>query len=380
MLFWTGISTLAGALRRRVWIEQKYFQWIPNFYIVLVAPPGIVSKSTTANIGMNLLRQLKEIKFGPDVITWQALITSLAKATQADPDPRTGEFYPMSAVTFCSDELGNLLNPNDRDLVDALVGLWDGKRGVFSKETKTSGSDTIENPFINIIGCTTPSWISGTFPEYLIGGGFTSRCVFVYAEEKRQLVPYVDEVVPPHFEQMRQQLIHDLEIISMLFGEFEITPKAREWGREWYKEHWRNPPEGLSTDQFAGYLARKQTHTHKLAMVLSAAQSDSLKIEPFHLQAAIDITSEIERDMPKVFSRIGQNDITRGSSKIVQIVNQNPGIRQKDLFGMVFHALSYRDFTEAMAGAINSGQIRSLQKGNDLCYYPIKEEPKGAVA
>src|SRR3989304_116541 len=76
-LFWTGISTIAGALRRRVWIDQKFFQWVPNFYIVLVAPPGIVSKSTTANVGMNLLRKLEEIKFGPDVITWQQLITSL---------------------------------------------------------------------------------------------------------------------------------------------------------------------------------------------------------------------------------------------------------------------------------------------------------------
>lgn len=373
MLFWTGISTIAGALRRRVWIDQKYFQWIPNFYVVLVAPPGIVSKSTTANVGMNLLRDIKEIKFGPDVITWQSLITSLGKSTQADPDPRTGEFYPMSAVTFCSDELGNLLNPNDRDLVDVLVGLWDGKRGVFSKETKTSGSDQIENPFINIIGCTTPSWISGTFPEYLIGGGFTSRCVFVYADKKRQLVPYPDENVPKEFEEMKQCLIHDLNIISMMFGDFIITPQAREWGRAWYKQHWENPPAGLNTDQFAGYVARKQTHIHKLSMILSASESDSLKIEPKHLQAAADLAGAIERDMPKVFSKIGQSDITRGSSNIVAAVEASPGITQQDLFKQFFRTLSYKDFTEAITGAINSGQIRTVQKGNSLCYYPANK-------
>ena len=374
MLFWTGISTIAGALRRRVWIDQKYFQWIPNFYVILVAPPGIVSKSTTANVGMNLLRQLKEIKFGPDVITWQALITSLSKATQADPDPRTGEFYPMSALTFCSDELGNLLNPNDRDLVDALVGLWDGKRGIFSKETKTSGSDTIENPFINIIGCTTPAWISGTFPEYLIGGGFTSRCVFIYADEKRQLVPYVDEVVPPKFEEMRQQLIHDLNMISMMFGEFEITPKAREWGRDWYKAHWAKPPEGLSTDQFAGYIARKQTHLHKLSMVVSASESDDMKIEKKHLEISYEIANQIEADMPKVFSRIGQNDITRGSYQLVGAVERNPGITATELFLGVFRTLSHKDFTEALNGAIVSRQIRTVQKGNDILYYPVKDK------
>ena len=50
--FWTAVSTIAGALRRRVWIPQNYFDWTSNFYIILVAPPGIVSKSTTISIGM----------------------------------------------------------------------------------------------------------------------------------------------------------------------------------------------------------------------------------------------------------------------------------------------------------------------------------------
>lgn len=374
MLFWTGVSTVAGALRRRVWIDQKYFQWIPNFYIIMVAPAGIVSKSTTANIGMNLLRPLKEIKFGPDVITWQQLITSLSKSTQSDPDPRTGEFYPMSAVSFCSDELGNLLKMKDNDLIDALVALWDGKKGAFSKETKTMGGDVIENPFVNIIGCTTPSWISMNVPEYMIGGGFTSRCIFVYADEKRQLVPYVDENVPAEFEDMKQKLTHDLEVISTnLFGEFEITAGARVWGREWYKHHWTNKPVQLSGDQFNGYIARKQTHIHKLAMVLSASRGDSMRIEVEHLQMAAEMTTAIEKDVTQVFSRIGQTEITRGSSEIVALVGAKPGITQAELFRALFRTLSYKDFTEALNGAINSQQVRSLSSGTDIKYYLVKE-------
>lgn len=373
MLFWTGVSTIAGALRRRVWIDQKYFQWLPNFYIILVAPPGIVSKSTTANIGHNLLRGLKDIKFGPDVITWQALITSLSKACESVPNPHDpADFYPMSAVTFCSDELGNLLNPSDRDLVDALVTLWDGKRGSFKKETKTSGNDVIENPWVNIIGCTTPSWISGNFPEYMVGGGFTSRCVFIYADKKRQEVPYVDEAVPADFEGFGQKLIQDLEQISQLFGEFTIDKEARAWGREWYSSHWKNPPPNLTGDQFSGYLARKQTHLHKLAMVLSASDSDSLVIGRRHLEMAYQMTSAIEQDMPKVFSRIGQTEITRGSFEIVSLVESYPGISQSDLYKRLFRTLSYKDFAEALSGAINSRQIRSHNSGNDIFYEPTR--------
>ena len=378
-LFWTGVSTLAGALRRRVWIDQKYFQWLPNFYVILVAPPGVIAKSTTANIGMNLLRGLPPgtINFGPDAITWQALITSLAKSTRAVPDPRDpGTFYPMSAVTFCSDELGNLLNPKDRDLVDALVTLWDGKQGAFKKETKMSGSDKIENPWVNIIGCTTPAWISDNVPEYMIGGGLFSRCVFVYAEEKRQLVPYVDEVVPVDFEETKKKLIHDLEQISLYFGEFQITPAAREWGRAWYIKLWEKRPQALAQSEFSGYIARKQTHIHKLAMVLSASRGESLKIEPRDLKAANDMVSILERDMPKVFARIGQTTITRGSTEILVLVQKFPGVSRTELYRMLFRSLSYRELSEAINGATISAQVQILQEGNEIKYYPkLKADP-----
>jgi hypothetical protein len=372
MLYWAGVSTLAGALRRRVWIDQAYFQWIPNFYIIFVAPPGIVSKSTTANIGMNLLRALKYIKFGPDVITWQALVTSLAKSTEAVQSP-SGEFRSMSAVTFCSDELGNLLNPNDRDLIDALVTLWDGKQGAFSKETKTSGSDRIENPFVNIIGCTTPAWISGNFPEYLLGGGFTSRCVFLYADLKRQLVPYVDEAVPKDLEVFRSQLVHDLEMVSQLYGQFELTSSARDWGKRWYLDHWKKKPDEIRTEQFEGYMARKQTHLHKLAMVLSASRRDTLIIRETDIVEAADMITALEEDMPKVFARIGQTDITRGSAEIIAAVDSAPGITMTALYNKLFRTLNHEDFQKAIAGALATQKIRSVGREDGIHYYPISK-------
>lgn len=381
--FWVGVSTIAGALRRRVWIDQGYFQWIPNFYIILVAPPGIVSKSTTASIGMNLLRQVKGVKFGPDVVTWQKLAQSLAQSKVMVPlgdpspgsDPLLQKMMPMSAITIESSEFGTFLNPNDREMVDVLVSLWDGKKGTFVKATKTQGEDVIENPFVNILACTTPSWLEGNFPEYMIGGGFTSRCVFLFADQKRNYIAYPANHLPKDFMSMGDTLVADLELISLMRGEYKLTPQAVEWGEQWYEEHYRNKPPHLDNDRFGGYLARKQTHIHKLAMVLSAARSDDLYIHRETLERANAFISALELDMPRVFDKIGTSQESRGATQLVSLVRAHGTIEQALLYRELFRTMSYDDFTKSLNSAIQAGHVE-LQTNGSKIYVKAKNVPQ----
>lgn len=363
--FWTGVSAVAGALRRRVWIDMGYFQWVPNFYIILVAPPGIVSKSTTASIGMNLLRRVPGIKFGPDVVTWQKLAQSLAQSLELF-DLGDGTMMPMSAVTIESSEFGTFLNPNDREMVDVLVSLWDGKRGTFVKATKTQGDDTIENPFVNIIACTTPAWLEGNFPEYMIGGGFTSRCIFLFAEEKRNYVAYPARHIPRDFNLFSDRLVADLEAISLLRGEYRLTPSALSWGEDWYRRHYQSKPPHLDNDRFGGYLARKQTHIHKLSMVLAASRGDDLVVDADILSLANDLITTLEADMPRVFDRIGTSEESRGAAQLVSLVRTHSGIEVSALYRELFRVLSYDDFVKALNSAIQAGHVIQRQEGDKL--------------
>jgi len=356
MYFWVGVSAVAGALRRKVWIDQAYFKWYANFYIVLVAPPGIVSKSTTAAISMNLLRKVPGVKFGPDVITWQSLVTSLAEAGEHF---KLGEtYYPMSPMTIESSEFGNLLNPHDRDMVDLLVSLWDG-RDVFSKQTKMSGNDTVECPWLNIVACTTPSWIAGNFPEYMIGGGFTSRCIFVYADTKEKFVAYPGEQVPKGLGTLERKLVQDLEHISVnLTGNYELTPEAVRWGTSWYEEHYKHRPEGLDDDRFGGYIARKQTHIHKLAMILAAAQRDQLVILPEDLALAHTMVTDLERDMPQVFAKIGKDQNSVYTEQFLQFLKARGKIPYTDGFAYLHGRFpNAKDLEGIVAGCVKAGFI-----------------------
>jgi hypothetical protein len=364
--FWTGVSTIAGALRRRVWIDQGYFQWTPNFYIIFVAPPGIVSKSTTLSIGMKLLKDIPGIKFGPDAVTWQALTQSLAESTEAVLMPDQN-FHSMSCVTIASSEFGTFLNPNDREMVDVLVSLWDGQLGVWEKKTKTQGSDRIENPWINIAACTTPAWIAGNFPDYMIGGGFTSRCVWVYAERKRKLVAYPSTVLPPEFRQMEATLRRDLEAISEMCGEFRLTPEATAYGEKWYEDHYTSAKnKELDNDRFAGYLARKQTHIHKLAMILSVSEGSSLHITAEQLDAATQIVTALEQDMPRVFAHIGLQGATKHTHDLLSIIKAYGGIEKSRLLRTVLQHMSGQEFAEAIQSLVVAQLVRIEQRGNEI--------------
>lgn len=371
MHFWAGVSCIAACLRRKVWIDMKRFQWYPNFYIIFVAPPGIISKTTTMDMGIDLLKNVPGIKFGPDVVTWQALVTGFAEAKE---EFQYGDdWVPQSPITLASGELGNLLNPQDRDMVNLFIALWDGRKS-FEKTTKFSGNDVISAPWINMIGCTTPHWIADNMPAATVGGGFTSRCVFVYADRKVAFVAYPDEHTRPDHEEFALRLTQDLEHISLnLTGPLELTEPAREWGRAWYTKMWSTNNQRLDDSRLDGYLARKQTHMHKLAMILSISRGDDLKITKEDLVAANAMLETTEEHLGKVFSRIGRTEESMSAERFVDLVRKRGRIPYQEAYLHVHQNFpDLRDFVGMLEGCIRSGQVRLEYTGNST-------QPKDAV-
>jgi hypothetical protein len=224
-----------------------------------------------------------------------------------------------------------------------------------------AGSDTVENAWINLIACTTPAWIAGNFPEYMIGGGFVSRCIFVYADKKDKLVAYPHLEVPPDMDNLAQRLVQDLEHISIsLSGPFTLTADAVEYGRQWYANHYNNPSKHLYDDRFAGYLARKQTHLHKLAMILSASDGDSMQITADHLAVANTLLGTIEVDMPKVFSHIGKTQESGVVDRLVAMVRNKGSMSLMEAYSVIHSVFpGSKDANDIIMGAVQAGLLTS---------------------
>lgn len=362
--FWTGVSVIAGALRRRVWIDMKKFDWVPNFYTILVGPPGVAAKSTSLGMGMRLLSKIPQIKWGPESMTWQKLTKSLSDSTEFV--QYTNELgqqtqIAQSANTMEVSELGTMLKPDDTNLVSFLIRMWDGQRGKFRHDTITGGLVEVENPWLNVIAATTPDWLQANFSENMIGGGLVSRIVFVYGDKKRSLVPYPDEVIPAsQYATLEQSLIDDLGEIAKLSGPYRLSPFARQWGRAWYIDH-NNPhlrAQHLNSARFNGYLARKQAHLHKIAIILAAAKRDALVIEEEDLKEADQFLIGIEHDMLKVFESIGATDQKNHTDEIFNIVQYYGQLSNSGLWAKCQNLMSLKEFEEAVRALAHARKIK----------------------
>jgi hypothetical protein len=378
--YWTGVATLAGALRRNVWLDQKIFVWSPNFYIILVGPPGIVAKSTTLSLGMRLLEKVPEIHFGPESATWQSLLPAFQDAVMTLKWTDNGEDHtlPISPLTIPVSELGTFLKIKDDDFVSFLINLWDGRasKRAFSHRTLTRGSVDVQNPWINIIGCTTPAWLAANAPEHLIGGGLMSRILFVYAQRKRKLVAYPSqEWVGQDFVELERKLVEDLTEISKLKGPFVMTSDAYKYGKEWYENLWTSAPLHMVSSRFEGYRARKQTHLHKLAMILAISSSNDLVIHDHHLQAADILLTSTEKSMVTVFDSVGTNIQSRYTKELLGLAQglaaALPGglVPITELYTRLYNNMSLDDFKKALASGTEANLFRVIDSG--------QKDPKG---
>ena len=357
VMWWVGVATIAGALRRKVWIEQNYFQWTPNFYLLIVAPPGSIKKSTSIDLGMRMLRKVPEIDFGPQIVTWQQLITHMAGTRQiVDVD---GKSFDMSCCTIALSEFGSFFDPSNRELIDNLTDIWDSKLGTIKKETKTNGDDEIVNPWLNILACTTPGWVSDNFSSKLVGSGFASRPIFLFAQSPLRDVPYPSRSMPKcsAMDYREQELVGRLTEISQFAGQYEMTEAAYVWGEKWYMNY-RDKQRKMGSSTEAGFYERKQTHLHKTAMVICAAKGRFPVISVEEMEEADYRLGQLEEDVRSIFGFVGQSNISKTAREIIEVLVRVGAISKREMFKRYFfRTMSSKEFDEAMTSAIESGMV-----------------------
>ena len=323
---WVAFSAIAAVLQRKC-----YLQWegtiYPNMYIVLVGPSGS-RKGTAMRPVERFLRDL-QIKLSPESVTREQLVRRLNKASEQSITP-TGEVNMHASITIFSAELTVFLGYNNHQLMADLCD-WFDCRDVWTYETKGSGQDHIINVWVNMIGGTTPRLLQTTLPQDAIGGGLTSRIIFVYerGKGKKVLTPFLTrkEVT------LEDSLMHDLEDILLMQGEFVPDQSFIDCWINWYGDDNYNA-EFSRDPRLAGYAERRTIHLLKLSMILNASRDGDMVLTSRDFERARFELTSIEKNMPMVFAGIGASDIADVTRAVTATICRYGEISFNELLGI----------------------------------------------
>jgi len=360
---WCGISIIAACLRRQVWLNMGHFEVYPNMYIVLVGPPGC-RKNSAINIATKLAFKLDDVKFSADATTREALIRAIAGSEAKIELTEKKEPYVHSSLTIISKELSVFLGTNNYDLLSLLTDLYDC-HDKWEYRTKNMGIDTIRGVWLNMLAGTTPTWLVGSVPMNAIGGGFTSRVIFVVEDRPRHrnARPLLSE----HEKKLQADLWYDLEKISMMKGEMNLDDSGEKWFIDWYEG---NPLKSNNDIRFEGYYERKHIHLLKTAMIISASFSENRIITKEHLKSALYIIEQLEEKMVNAFGSAGRSIHAPDIDAVLKYVQDFKILSREQLLKSVWRDISPKDIDIVIATLIDMKLIKKTFN-NGIIYYEL---------
>lgn len=114
----------------------------------------------------------------------------------------------------------------------------------------------------------------------------------------------------------------------------------------------------MNDEMFQGYSARKQAHLYKLALIISASRSDDRLIQKDDIELGNVMLEEVEKDMHRVFSRIGRTEDSLQAERLLGLVKKEGKMDYEKAYRMVHTAFpDFRNFEGIIDGLVRSGQM-----------------------
>lgn len=379
-LTWSAISGVAACLERKTWVLYNNVTPVyPNLYVMLIAESGIANKTTATKPIIDLLKDVPDVRQMSTQMSSAALVRQLKDAGDAKIITVEGKKYPNSSLFTYSSEAASTIGES-RALGDIQVLLtdfydcgdiagWSDSHG-WTKSLIGTGTQTILNPCLNLLYCSTPTWLLKCIGKNGIEGGFASRVLFVNQFERSNgSQEWMDEEdmklnTDPEF---KKKLVEDLKQISKMTGKFSIAKGFKDAYNRILKD--RNNMLDNGPKEMKAYYSRKMWHTLKLAQVLTADKSNEMIIYPETLEKAEAYLRSLEAEMYKPFG-LERQDTAGGFVKTLWNVIKKRGagarIPKQEFYKALFERASARQMDEAISTLVTMKKIKP-----DMSQFPI---------
>ena len=376
---WSLISMMSANLGRRCYFEFGSIPILPNQYVLLVGDPG-VRKSTAIGLAKKMIKGNTSIRLAPDDTGGQRQgLISAMQAEEINPEELfagldQAEEYASAAPTVhpedrhsmfvLASEFASFLGLSSYELIVFLTKMWDGEDHTYSLK---NSKQVLENPLINILGGTTPIAISTALPMEVVGQGFLSRVILVYAESSVK-IPRPQALAEDGVAEIRKIFNY---VSNEFTGPFKETAKAATRLDEIYLANTK-----IEDTRFVYYKTRRHTHLIKLTMALAALRG-SQEIIIDDVEDAQNILSLTEESMPNALGEFGLSPLGTAKQKLLEFIRQSEDpFTVKNLWSLMQRDMKLEDFTQTLKDFVSEGKILAWEDHGIYKYYANKNEEK----
>jgi DNA polymerase III delta prime subunit len=353
---WVGIGVLSAVAQRKVFMRAAHYYIHSNMYILLVAPPGRGKKSTALRVGKELLSLVEpKINFAAQSGSFEGVVKVFTKIVNP----------AHQSLTLFSSELGMLMATNPAVMMDFLNDIYDGHPN-WDRMTIKHDLQGITKPWLNLLGGTTPRWISDNAGLLASEGGFLARTILPYSEQR-----ILDNPFPRRKDwivELEGKLVNTLSHISSLQGQFDFEGgeegEAFRWYDRWFRDkavadnpRWKSRFPAVEDPRTAGYYDRKDIHLLKVAMALSLSYKDELVLTTSDLESALSLLDGTEPGMRIALRALGKNEWASQSLHLQRQIQKAGKMHVRDLLIENLNNMPKKKMDELLEELVFAGLI-----------------------
>lgn len=361
---WSALSLLGAVSGKKIWtMHGDTFPIHSNLYVCMVGTPGS-GKSTAMNYAEKLfLKCFPELMVSESVQSREDILRKMGsdqcEKTWKDDEGLLGE--PGKILTYrpfycLVDEMENFVSVDEKKMVATLVGIF--QRDSFGTGFKNdpNKNQRIFNPYMSLLGCTIPEWMMSSLRESLFVGGLGRRMIIVHATKDKDIP---NPTLPAGYGDIMKRLEAHLFQVESHKAILKRTPEADKFWLEWFLNPKRKNKEDPVLMQFHETM---HIMLLKVATLLALSDNPTARfIEIQHLQKGVILFSRLEKDVIRLTSGIGRNELAGVGARVLETIREQGGAMPRaillKMFGRYFQL---REFQDQMEQFVQSEQIIRL--------------------
>lgn len=368
-MIWSALSLVGALAGRKIWTTHgTYFTIYPNIYVTMVGTPGS-GKSTAMSQAEDIF-----VKYFPNYMISESIQSRehILKVMTNDECIKTwkdeqgfvgdkGNIYSYRPFYAIVDEMENFVSVDQKNMVGMLVGIYSRNSFGTGFKNDTNTKQRIDKPYFSLLGCTTPEWMMSSLRASLFVGGLGRRMIIVHCKKEKESA---NPTKPPGADEALIKAVQHLQEIEAFYGPMKKTEAAEKYWLSWFNNPKRKNKEDPILIQFH---ETKPIQVLKIAMLLALCEAPlKHEIDAPHLEMAVHLLDSLEKDVVRLTSGIGRNELAGVGSQIIEFLERTQGLASEVSLKKYFNRyMRDPEFAEVMKHYLDTEQLFYLRYSVD---------------